>query len=237
MRGKTTKALSIVELAERAQQAEQRLSRLNRHYLDLKERARKLTGQFVLQNDDSERKRLKHKIIKLEKAAETFKQRLLPKGRKLERVLARERQAVSFDTGNFRIDAEIAGRSPETHLQELRKTVLDVARKYGKNKWWRLKDARQAAYYQLHEPVMIMDAERFHEGLEWLLNREVPRHELFLTTDKGIHGLEKEAKAAFRNLKKGKTSSVQTKVNWSKVYGGMFGANSTRPSRPKRPKR
>ena len=55
---------------------------------------------------------------------------------------------------------------------------LKVMEGFGENQWWLSDNLSLVGYYQLYAPCMLVSANKFHDGLEKLLNRTVWLSEL-----------------------------------------------------------
>lgn len=77
------------------------------------------------------------------------------------------------------------------------KAILKAMDKYGDNNWWVSADNREVAFMQLHEDILLVPFDRFHEGIEELLNRPVWTHEFGVN----VEALKKEAKIAWEGGK------------------------------------
>lgn len=79
--------------------------------------------------------------------------------------------------------------------EELAQKVADTKAKYGANHWWESDDPRTLGYYQLMQPIFLLDDfGRFHEALETLLGRGVQTFEM---AGFNIASLQAEAQAAW----------------------------------------
>lgn len=78
----------------------------------------------------------------------------------------------------------------------LRKKILRRLRKYGENRWWLSESIKAIGYWQLHEPMLLVDFGKFSEGVEALLGRPVWTHEFGLNAD----GLREEATEAYAGI-------------------------------------
>ncbi|SRR6266567_5087366 len=78
---------------------------------------------------------------------------------------------------------------------ENQQACLQAMQKYGSNHWWEPGvDPRDLAYYQLKEPIMLVEFARFHEAVELLLGRPVWTHEF---GGMGIKRLIREAEEKY----------------------------------------
>lgn len=80
-----------------------------------------------------------------------------------------------------------------------KKSLVETMKKYGENHWWESDDQLTIGMYQLFEPVLMVPFDKFHAGLEKLLDRPVFTHELRINYE----GLKEEAQLALRRLKTG----------------------------------
>ena len=71
--------------------------------------------------------------------------------------------------------------------------VAKAQAKYGKNHWWESTDPRVIGYYQVNEPILIVQWPVFHEAIEALLGRDIQLFEFGVN----IAGLRQEAQAAW----------------------------------------
>lgn len=81
---------------------------------------------------------------------------------------------------------------------ETTQRVIEVLNKYGDNKWWFSEDPKVIGYYQLNEPLLVIDFSKFHEGVEKLLNRPVFTLEFGVNYD----GLKREAEDAWNGIQR-----------------------------------
>lgn len=99
----------------------------------------------------------------------------------------------------------MSGYNIEEHLDEMplekKKRCLEVIAKYGSNKWWKSGDLLEIARYQLFEPILLVEFDDFHEGIELLLGRPVYITEFALNKE----GIEEEARTAIAKLDKGES--------------------------------
>lgn len=70
---------------------------------------------------------------------------------------------------------------------------LDAMEGFGDNRWWTSNDKKVVGYYQLLNPLLLVDFSKFHESVEALLQRSVWTHEFGLNWE----GLKAEAERAF----------------------------------------
>lgn len=87
---------------------------------------------------------------------------------------------------------------------ENKNIILSAMEKYGDNKWWLSEDVKIIGYYQLNEPILIVDFSKFHEGVEKLLGRSVWTHEFALN----LNDLRKEAEEIWNTNKKDEFKNV-----------------------------
>lgn len=73
------------------------------------------------------------------------------------------------------------------------KKCLEQMERFGNNHWWTSKDKKVLGYYQLMNPILLVPFDKFHEALEFLLDRPVWTHEMGLNYE----GLKAEAERAF----------------------------------------
>lgn len=92
---------------------------------------------------------------------------------------------------------------PSKNVDNLRRAM----QKYGQNYWWESDDPVQIAMYQIFEEILMVDPDKFHEGLERLLGRPVFTHEMGLN----LEGLREEAGLGIKRLKKGIGTSDEYK--------------------------
>lgn len=87
------------------------------------------------------------------------------------------------------------GYLPQKNVDNLKKSML----KYKDNHWWESNDLVKIATYQIFEDTLIVDFDKFHEGLEKLIGRPIYTHELGLN----VEGIREEVKLAIERLKEG----------------------------------
>jgi len=84
-------------------------------------------------------------------------------------------------------------------LTENRNNLVESMKKYGDNHWWESDDSITIGMYQLFEPILMVPFDKFHEGLEKLLDRPVWTQEMGINYE----GLKEEAQLAMRRMKQG----------------------------------
>lgn len=77
------------------------------------------------------------------------------------------------------------------------KKCLEQMERFGNNHWWTSKDKKVLGYYQLMNPILLVPFDKFHEALEFLLDRPVWTHEMVLTM-KDLRQKLKELSTAHR---------------------------------------
>ena len=75
-------------------------------------------------------------------------------------------------------------------------------------RWWESNDPVIVAMYQLYEPILMVDFDVFHGGLEKLLGRPVFTHELGMNVEE----LKKEARLGMERVSKGVETSEAYKA-------------------------
>jgi len=91
--------------------------------------------------------------------------------------------------------------------QETRETIKITMEKYRDNRWWESEDPLQIAMYQIFEDILIVDFDKYHQGLEKLVGRPVFTHEFGISRE----ALREEARMGIRRLKKGIGTSDEYK--------------------------
>jgi hypothetical protein len=86
-----------------------------------------------------------------------------------------------------------------------RARLREAIDKYGGNYWWESDNLAIAASYQIVESCMLMDFDKFHEGIEKLLGRPVFTHEFSINRQ----GIIKEARLGLERLSKGVGTSEE----------------------------
>lgn len=122
----------------------------------------------------------------MEKTARTFKEENI----KYLRGILGDAKVNTF----LLIEASKINKTSENQeAYEIVKKCLDQMESSGDNYWWISEDKKVLGYYQLMNPILLIDFERFHEALEFLLGRPVWTHEIGLNYE----GLKEEAERAF----------------------------------------
>lgn len=88
--------------------------------------------------------------------------------------------------------------------REKKKKVLMTMMKYPDNHWWKSQDPAEIAAYQYNEETLLVDEDKYIEGLSKLLNRRVSRFEVYT---KGF--LHAEYTQALLNMAKAKSLEPQ----------------------------
>ena len=96
---------------------------------------------------------------------------------------------------------------------ENRKNVEETIAKYPNDKCWRSDDPVEIAKYQIFEGILMVEFDKFHEGIEKLLGRPVFTHEFGLNID----GLREEAKKAISLLDSGESLETSEEYKIKKV--------------------
>jgi hypothetical protein len=78
--------------------------------------------------------------------------------------------------------------------------ALEVMRKYENNHWWESDDPVEVVKYQVFEDVIIVNFEKYWDGLTKLLGRRISTHEF---TPDGLIALQEEVRCALRRMEKG----------------------------------
>lgn len=99
-------------------------------------------------------------------------------------------------TNNEYIKKRFGSDLSEERIHNLENAI----KKYENNYWWESKDPVEIAKYQIFEPILMVDFQKFHEGLEILIRRPVYTHEFALN----IEGLRKEVNESIKMINKGK---------------------------------
>lgn len=94
--------------------------------------------------------------------------------------------------------------APDPEIARRIKAVDETKAKYGDNHWWDSKDPYVLGYYQMNEPILIVDFGDFHAAFEKLLGRPVWTHEFGLDHE----GLKAEAESRFKAYRDGKDMST-----------------------------
>ena len=89
-----------------------------------------------------------------------------------------------------------------------KKNLVEASKRYEDKHWWESTDSLTIGMYQLFEPTLMVPFDKFHEGLEKLLDRPVFTHELGINYE----GLKEEAQLALRRLKTGIGTSDEQKA-------------------------
>jgi hypothetical protein len=55
--------------------------------------------------------------------------------------------------------------------------VNEAKAKYGDNHWWESDDLLTVAYYQMNEPILLIDFSKFHESVEFAIGSPVWTHQ------------------------------------------------------------
>lgn len=94
----------------------------------------------------------------------------------------------------FRVKAHKYSFPKDSKEYDVYNTVskcLDQMEKAGDNRWWLSTDKKVLAYYQFMNKILLVPFGKFHEALEYLLDRGVWIHELGLDYDKLKEEVEK----------------------------------------------
>ncbi|MBI4167661.1 MAG: hypothetical protein HY515_01755 [Candidatus Aenigmarchaeota archaeon] len=59
------------------------------------------------------------------------------------------------------------------------KVIIATMKKYGEHRWWELEDPVEFARNQIYEKILLGEGERYLEGLQKLLRREVAPNETY----------------------------------------------------------
>lgn len=92
---------------------------------------------------------------------------------------------------------------PQENVDSLKNAMLP----YENNYWWESEDPVQIAMYQIFENILMVDFDKFHEGLEIIVGRPVFTHELGFN----VEGIRKEVRLGIERLKRGIVTSDEYK--------------------------